>query len=272
MGQKLYQSPMMKYYLVCPNLKGKCEMPKWYNDKPAKIFQKVLSPFYKLFAYIFNKDIIVVSTPLIDRSSKNLFHYRNTYDYVRVRAMGFVANVINEENIQGDIAEFGVYRGDFAERINREFPDRTFLLYDTFEGFDSKQLKLDTNKKLVTDSDNNICDFSNTSAELVLKRMPFKNKCILRKGFFPNTTDKDLDRKFAFVSLDVDLETPTYDGIKFFYPRLSEGGYIFIHDYNNPLYLGVKNAVSRYEKSYGNLCKIQLPDSSGSIIIIKPYS
>ena len=37
--------------------------------------------------------------------------------------------------------------------------------------------------------------------------------------------------KFAFVSLDTDLYKPTLAGLEFFWPRMSKGGFIFIHDF-----------------------------------------
>ena len=36
------------------------------------------------------------------------------------------------------------------------------------------------------------------------------------------------------------IENSIYEGLKYFYPRLSLGGYIFVHDYNSSLY-GVEN-------------------------------
>lgn len=48
---------------------------------------------------------------------------------------------------------------------------------------------------------------------------------------------------FVFVSIDVDLYTPTYEGLRYFYSRIVKGGYIFIRDYNNFAYRGVKSAV-----------------------------
>ena len=33
--------------------------------------------------------------------------------------------------------------------------------------------------------------------------------------------------------LDADLYKPTRAGLEFFYPRMSKGGYIFLHDYTS---------------------------------------
>ena len=42
-----------------------------------------------------------------------------------------------------------------------------------------------------------------------------------------------------------------------------------LHDYNNEGFLGVKKAVDYYEKNYGNLVKVPIPDQSGTLIISK---
>lgn len=42
---------------------------------------------------------------------------------------------IRKRNIPGDVAEVGVFQGEFAQFVNAAFPDRTCYLCDTFEGF-----------------------------------------------------------------------------------------------------------------------------------------
>ena len=69
--------------------------------------------------------------------------------------------------------------------------------------------------------------------------------------------------------MDVDFEESIYEGIKYFYPRLSQGGYIFIHDYNSSLF-GVEKAVDRFEEEInGVLAKVPLCDANGTLIITK---
>lgn len=78
-----------------------------------------------------------------------------------------------------------------------------------------------------------------------------------------------LDETFAFVSLDMDFEESIYEGLKYFYPRMSENGYIFVHDYNSSL-RGVEKAVDRYEEDYKvNLRKMPLCDANGTLVVIK---
>lgn len=43
-------------------------------------------------------------------------------------------------SIEGSVAEAGVYQGNFSAVINKCFPTRKLYLFDTFEGFDSKEI------------------------------------------------------------------------------------------------------------------------------------
>ena len=161
------------------------------------------------------------------------------------------------------VAEAGVYRGEFAKSINQYFPNSPLYLFDTFEGFN--------NLDFVHEEDESLLDanhFKNTSVEHVIDRMPFASNCLIRKGYFPETT-VDIHDDFIFVSLDLDLYKPTLEGLIFFYPKLVQGGCILIHDYFMASYPNVKKAVEEYQNSYHtNLVKIPIGDDL-SIAIIK---
>lgn len=110
--------------------------------------------------------------------------------------------------------------------------------------------------------------FKNTSMQMVEDHLPNRERVIFVPGFFPESLN-GLDETFAFVSNDVDFGESIYQGIKYFYPRLNKGGYIFIHDYNSRL-MGGRDAVNRYEKEYDvHMCKVPLCDMNGTLIITK---
>ena len=166
-------------------------------------------------------------------------------------------------DIEGSTAELGVYRGDFAKMINHYFPDRKLYLFDTFEGFDTRDAEQEKAKNFSDASQ----DWSGTSEELVLGKMEHKDNCIIRKGWFPNTAE-GIDDKFCFVSLDADLYQPILAGLEFFYPRLVHGGVIMIHDFNNEEYNGVRQAVKEFcdKNNTGYVC---VSDVWGSAVIVK---
>lgn len=184
-------------------------------------------------------------------------------NYIRISTLELVSQEIAEKNVKGAVAELGVYKGQFAKYINKLFPDRTFYLFDTFEGFNEKDVEIEVNNQFSTGTQ----DFSNTSIQMVMSKMEHKGKCVIKKGWFPESLE-GLEDNFCFVSLDADLYKPIYDGLEYFYPRLNKGGYIFIHDYNNKIYDGAKAAVREFcEKN--NISYTPMTDTWGSVIISK---
>ena len=184
-------------------------------------------------------------------------------DYVRISSLELAAQEIYSKQLAGSVAELGVYKGDFAKDINAVFKDRTLYLFDTFEGFDKKDIDSEV-KQGFSDGKQ---DFSDTSAEYVLSRMPHQEKCMIRKGFFPETV-QGINDAFVFVSIDTDLYEPIYAGLQYFYPRLVSGGYIFVHDFNNDEYKGAAEAVRKF-CAETHISYTPIADYGGSVIITK---
>jgi len=190
-------------------------------------------------------------------------------DYCRYNTLALLAEEINKSGVDGNIAELGVFRGDFAKYLNRLFPDRKLYLFDTFEGFDSEEQRYEIEQSYTKEEGfigNR--DFKNTSIELVLSKMDMPQNCIIKKGRFPETIPEH-EEKYALVSIDCDLYLPVLAGIKYFYPLLSEGGYMMIHDYNSVDFLGIKEAVKECEKIFGRMHKVPLTDRDGTLVISK---
>jgi O-methyltransferase len=184
-------------------------------------------------------------------------------DPARTNSLNLLAREIIERNIPGEIAELGVYRGDFARRISFLFPERKFYLFDTFEGFDTRDLASESEQDLKT----NFGDFSRVSVRTVLSRIPHPMQCIVKAGYFPDSLD-GLEETFSFVSIDTDLYKPTYEGLCYFYPRLSQGGYIMVHDYAPSRYQGVKKAVRQFSEEF-KAPYTPLTDMNGSVVFGK---
>ncbi len=187
---------------------------------------------------------------------------------IRSATLHFMAKRLEECRTAGAIAELGVYKGDTAWKLNALFPQRTLYLFDTFQGFDTRDISVEESRSFSKAATG---DFSDTSEETVLSRLPFPEKAVIRKGFFPDTADGLEKEHFALVSLDADLYAPILAGLEFFYPRLSPGGMILLHDYNNSRFRGVHEAVDSYEARHGGLPLVPLCDLHGSAVIIRPY-
>ena len=222
---------------------------------PAKLLYRQFS------SYLESKGFhLIKSLPYLKR---NRLMQLNRMDYVRMSCLELAGYEVYSKNVPGQVAELGVYKGDFAAEINTVFKDRTLYLFDTFEGFDDRDKGTEVSKSFSTAMQ----DFSDTSAEKVYARMPYKEKCIVRKGFFPETAT-GVSGPFAFVSIDTDLYEPIYQGLKFFYPQLSKGGYIFVHDFNNEEYKGAREAVIRFCNE-NNIGYTPIADIGGTAIITK---
>jgi O-methyltransferase len=116
----------------------------------------------------------------LDKDRQN-FVFEN--EYVKTSSLELIANEIYDKNIVGSVAELGVYKGDFAKNINIAFPDRRLYLFDTFEGFDERDIKVEMRKGFSMGNQ----DFSETSVELVLSKMKHKKNCVIRKGYVPES-------------------------------------------------------------------------------------
>lgn len=187
-------------------------------------------------------------------------------DYVRIQCFELAVKEIRKRNISGSVAEVGVFRGEFAQFINKAFPDKKCYLFDTFEGFEANEALNEMKNGNCTEAF--VQAYKQTNVGMVLQRMKYLENVIIKQGFFPESLN-GLEDKFAFVSLDVDFEDSIYEGLKYFYPRMENGGYIFIHDYSSSL-LGVEKAVDRYEKDLGTLLhKMPLCDANGTLVVMK---
>jgi O-methyltransferase len=188
------------------------------------------------------------------------------FDFNRIAELKLVTREIKEKNLQGCIAELGVYRGTFAKYINRLFPDKKFYLFDTFEGFDKRDVKIENRNDFSTlGSVEN--DFYQPSIDVVMRKMKHPHNCIIKKGYFPETA-QDVDEQFIFVSIDPDLYEPIYQGLRFFYPRLVSGGYIFVHDCRDEFFSGAKKAVKRFAEE-NNIPYFPMNDIARTCVFVK---
>lgn len=136
------------------------------------------------------------------------------------------AKWINEQNLEGSVAECGVNTGDSAKFINEFFPNRKLYLFDTFEGFSEKDIEAE--RKLNNDSFSNsvfnqVGLFNKTSIDVVMNKMNYHKNVVVKKGYFPDSA-KDICDKFCFVNLDMDLYQPMLNGLHFFWDKMVFGG------------------------------------------------
>ena len=184
----------------------------------------------------------------------------------RTATMRLIAEQINAADVPGDVAELGVYRGDFAVLLNLAFKERRLHLFDTFGGFDERDIAAERENSY---SGAKAGDFGDTAKDSVDKRLFFREKAVFHKGFFPDTFKGCKDLRFAFVSIDADLYAPTAAALPLFWNRLSAGGAIMIHDYNSTQFRGVRRAVDDF-CSENRIVPMPVCDMHGSAVLRKP--
>lgn len=205
------------------------------SEKPDFIIMGMLTGYEEAIKYLSENDIT---------EDEIIVKYVDLNFRARKDCLEKIKVIFSEKKIDGAVAELGVYRGDFAKVINEIFPDRKLYLFDTFEGFPDEDLNYEIENNLLL---NDVGKLSNTSVDYVLKRMPYRDNCIVCKGYFPDTT-VGLEERFAFVNIDVDLYKPILAGLEYFWPRMVDNGYIFIHDYFSLPYAGPRKAVEEFSK------------------------
>ena len=187
------------------------------------------------FAFSCHPEIAQLSEKWIENNNWN-----NAGDLPRLYAILLNSKQVLEEGITGDMAELGVYRGNSAAVLAHyaRKSGKKLLLFDTFEGFDSRDLVADDEKRPV--------EFDATSLSLV-KDVVGEEAVRFVQGWFPQSIPPDLyDSRFCLVHIDCDLYEPAKAGLEFFYPRLSPGGLLVVHDYANPCWRGIKRAVDEF--------------------------
>lgn len=192
-----------------------------------------------IVANLFSREIYLQCRQIGIDLGKIIFLYNNCVLEDINKDYDFIESIIGGEFAELVKRRYHVVRGEFAKYLNYSFPDRKCYLFDTFDGFDANEALNEIKNGNCTDAFVEAYKQTNTSE--VLRKMKYLDNVIMKQGLFPESLD-GLDEKFAFVSIDVDFEESIYEGLKYFYPRVSAGGYIFVHDYNSSL-MGVEKAV-----------------------------
>jgi hypothetical protein len=190
----------------------------------------------------------------------------NNGDASRFMALMLNLRQLQREGIEGDFAELGVWKGNSAA-ILAEFPAKTgkkLFLFDTFSGFDQRDL--------VGTDENHEHLFADTSVDYVRETVGHHDITTYLQGFFPDTiTDEVRAQTFALAHIDCDLYEPMKAALDFFYPRMTRGGMLILHDYSSGSWTGATRAIDEFSKASGEFISIW-PDKSGTAMIRKSHA
>lgn len=168
-------------------------------------------------------------------------------------------------NVPGDVVEFGCYKADTSvlyqkllesmghggsissENQANQIGQKILWLYDSFEGLPAK-----------TREDNSAAGDAFQAGELLVtkreviekfKKMGLKLPKI-KKAFFDDLDIiYDIPEKISYAFLDGDLYQSIKTSLRLVTEKMSPGGVIIVHDYNNPELPGSARAVDEWLKS-----------------------
>jgi O-methyltransferase len=153
------------------------------------------------------------------------------------------------QNIEGDITEFGCYVGESSKYLMKTLlennSDKKLYVYDSFEGLpplskweEGSGWRAGTLK----------------STEEILTSNFINNKLptpIIHKDWFKDVPEDKLPEKISFAFLDGDFYDSIYDSLNKIFDRVSDGGYICFHDYQRADLPGVRAAIEDKFKERG---------------------
>lgn len=144
--------------------------------------------------------------------------------------------------VPGDFVEMGCFAGDTSIELAELLRGTTkqLYLYDSFAGLPAK-----------TSADYSPLGQNFTPGALAVTKRFVKSRFLranlpvphITKAWFSDLTPADLPTTIAFAFLDGDLYTSIRDSLKLVLPKISPGGLILVHDYQNPALPGVEQAV-----------------------------
>jgi len=227
------------------------------------------------------KNYLIQNIPHIFEGSRNKWNqfdsiweeYRKghgkPWDPIRIAQFMNLFEIANSAP-EGDYVELGTHWGLMAKVIWRLMdPSRTLYCFDTFEGFDEKDIK---KEKEIYDNNWKVGNFMPTSPEMVAEYigngLPPENLTLV-KGWIPESFEPYKELKWRFVHIDMDLYQPIKYGLELTWPRLVPGGVLVVHDYGCLGFPGAKVAVDEFFAPLG-LRPLPMGDRWGSVMIVKP--
>ena len=221
-----------------------------YNSKNiSSILSKFATSFqFKLLSFYKDEKIVVLIKKIKSEVDFAFYPYEAFMIYSIVKT---------QSDVEGDLAEVGVYQGGSAKLICEVKKDKDLYLFDTFTGLPEVS-KDDTHFGENHWYEN---EFNNTSEESIREFLKKYENVHIIKGTFPESGKQILEKKFCFVHLDVDLYKSTIESLRFFFPRIVNGGIILIHDFHSD---GIQKAI----KEFKNENKIKLIELTGSQAMI----
>ncbi|MBN2137996.1 MAG: class I SAM-dependent methyltransferase [Sedimentisphaerales bacterium] len=154
-----------------------------------------------------------------------------------------VAKFILDMEVDGPIVECGAYKGGSSAQLSviAKETGRRLYVCDSFQGLPSPNSPTDATAKIFNDSRVHTFkegDYAATLEEVKsnISKHAYIEVCEFVPGFFSESLP-DLEAEPAVIILDVDLVSSARDCLKYLWPRLRKGGYVFTHEAESETYI-----------------------------------
>lgn len=199
--------------------------------------------------------------------------YTPISDQVSLREIEIVLTELDkilDNDIPGDVVEFGCYKGTtslFLARLLRERQASKWLwLYDSFQGLPEKSRADDSRL-----GDNfRPGELKATKAE-VMRNFAHANlpQPIIRKAWFNELTVDDVPAQISFAYFDGDYYGSICDSFRVCEQRLMPGATVVVDDYSNPSLPGATKAVDEWRsKNVSRIKNFRIQDSLAIITLV----
>lgn len=201
---------------------------------------KPSSDFERTFHTIYTDGLLATKTP------PNLRR--------RQRFLFLCSEFLETQNLDGDVAECGVFQGlssyTLCSLMRSDVFDGALPNYHAFDSFEG--LSAPTPEDTEGLQPNNVQPVTKgayrCSLEEVTETLKTFDNISFYRGWIPSRFTDVEQLHFRFVHLDVDLYEPTRASLEFFFPRLVSGGKIICDDYG---WVGAKAAIDEFCAAHG---------------------
>jgi len=173
----------------------------------------------------------------------------------RLENLQHCVETVLREGIAGDLIETGVWRGGasiFMRGVLKAYgvTDRKVWVADSFEGLPPTDESVHAGDSALA-----LERFADLAVPLEVVRGNFARYGLLDdqvqflKGWFRDSLPKAPIETLAVMRLDGDLYESTMDALSALYPKLSEGGFVILDDYN--AVAGCNDATHEYRDAMG---------------------
>ena len=190
---------------------------------------------------------------LLKRAFPTVFfrHPRTTLEPERLYA--FLDAVWAQRDVEGSVVEVGCYLGGTAALATRMMKNlgisKRYVAIDTFTGFVPDQFERDVVQGV---SEERRDDFR-ADEQTVRRLLRFWDapEVEVVKADVATLDEKKLPDSISLALVDVDLDVPTYEGLRRVTSRLSPGGLVLVDDCNDGSEWTAKRGYRRFVQDHG---------------------